>query len=173
LTFERDRERYKQYVLRFPRFPIRLDHLGADYIEKTVKRIIRPLVDEFHLVFATVGPFRFKRRWGSNAVALDWWLRLPVILPDDEPLAGCYFQIEILQSDDNLMATVWWHNDCEQKYRRRNLRIVKLINSAVGKIINTFLRDARFAVRSPIRNRTNKFLGPGEKLISQYLGYTR
>ena len=101
------------------------------------------------------------------------WLGLPGVLPDEAAHPNCYFQIEILQSDDNLMSTVWWHNDCEKKDRRRNLRIVKLINLAVGKIINTFLKDARFAVRSPIRNRTNKFLGPGEKLISQYLGYTR
>jgi hypothetical protein len=58
----------------------------------------------------------------------------------------------------------------ERAHRHLTMTIVKRLQLAVGKILNTFIRDARMAVILPIRYKTNKFIGPAEKRIEELLG---
>jgi hypothetical protein len=54
--------------------------------------------------------------------------------------------------------------------KRRVRNAFPKILKKLGYVYNTFIKDGNMMMSSPLRSKTNKFLGPAEVNIGQFLG---
>ena len=165
------------YILEFPAFPIDLYDLNSSYVKETLLETLGPVMREFSYVpyGQDYGEWlKIRRSSTLRPMQDDVKFQIYFTLIQKPSVMQCVLVYSITQlNNDDVICRVFRYPDCTFEHRRHNLRGVKRMNAAVGKVLNTFIRDARMAVRAPLRNGTDRFLGRAETLVSRFLGYSR
>ena len=152
-----------------PRYPVDLRALDREYLLQTVYDAFRPVIEERDLgYFPSPGP----KYEALSAGVPD---RIPLItLEVFKSESSCNFNISFFQRRDrSIKSTISWSWLCYEKgrerERRQDLRTVEDLKKAAGNFLNTIAIDKQKGDIGPIRFRTNRFLGPAEKLVRGFL----
>ena len=167
-------ESYLHYI----HYPVNIKLLPKKYVHEVISKELNPIIREYKLK-------KTSERVGLLAEDMDMTEFYAIRLHNDT----VFFGVDIAQYDTHSMrdnrvfsvdieAEVHYNfahakvipDKDERAHRSLTMTIVKRLQLAVGKILNTFIRDARMAVILPIRYKTNKFLGPAEERIEELLG---
>ena len=162
--------------LTYEGYPVNIKLLTRKYVQEVISKELNPIIGHYKLK---------KTNEGLGLLGEGMTEIYEITLHSDT----VYFTVMIEQEDVHSMrddrvfnvdiyATVSYTfanaqgipDNQERAHRNLTMSIVKRLQLAVGKILNTFIRDARMAVILPIRYKTNKFLGPAEERIEELLG---
>lgn len=158
-------DREFQYKLSFINYPVQLKQLNRSYYKKTILDALKPVMTELDVKVVNGFTF-FERRsdWSSNLALANDLLYIGIQFTeykrDEEVCIYVYCRFE--DDDDKVIA-----NSVER--RRLKLGVNKVLRK-LSSVLNTFIKDGNMMMSSPLRSKTNMFLGPAEKTIGQFLG---